>query len=165
MPIKELIRILNACERYITVANNHGEDIIVLSITSLFSAHFLVIEFMGHMGERWSKKLYIDEKDELHILSLEDENIFDYSEEFGWSEEEGRLIKLPCDIGDHIYIVTNHGIEEADITGISEVNNISDFSFKVCTDSHCLDAVILDEFNITWFLTEDEAKIKWKRWN
>ncbi len=79
-------------------------------------------------------------------------------------EEQGRLIKLPCKVGQHIYIVHQYGnwIDEASITGISEADNVDCFCFKVYIDPDCDEIIALKEFNETWFLTKSEAEAKLK---
>lgn len=77
-------------------------------------------------------------------------------------EEQGRLIKLPCKVGDGIFIVKRYGVEEANITGISEADDISCFCFKVYIDPDCEEVVALEDFNETWFLTKSEAEAKLK---
>lgn len=39
-------------------------------------------------------------------------------------EEQGRLIKLPCKVGDNVYIVKRYGVEEAHIIGITEADDV-----------------------------------------
>lgn len=77
-------------------------------------------------------------------------------------DEQGRLIKLPCKVGQHIYIVHQYGnwIDEASITGISEADNVDCFCFKVYIDPDCDEIIALKEFNETWFLTQSEAEAK-----
>lgn len=79
-------------------------------------------------------------------------------------EEQLRLIKLPCNVGQHIYIVHQYGnwIDEASITGISEADNVDCFCFKVYIDPDCDEIIALKEFNETWFLTKSEAEAKLK---
>lgn len=79
-------------------------------------------------------------------------------------EEQGRLIKLHCNVGQHIYIVHQYGnwIDEASITGISEADNVDCFCFKVYIDPDCDEIIALKEFNETWFLTKSEAEAKLK---
>ncbi len=79
-------------------------------------------------------------------------------------EEQGRLIKLPCKVGQHIYIVHQYGnwIDEASITGISEADNVDCFCFKVYIDPDCDEIIALKEFNETWLLTKSEAEAKLK---
>ena len=77
-------------------------------------------------------------------------------------EEQGRLLKLPCRIGDHIFLVKCYGVEEANIRGITEADDISYFCFKIYIDPDCYETVALEEFNDTWFLTRAEAEAKLK---
>ena len=82
--------------------------------------------------------------------------------EYKQLEEQGRLVKLPCKVGDWIFIVKRYGLEEANITGISEADDISCFCFKVYIDPDCDEIVALEDFNETWFLTKSEAEAKLK---
>lgn len=68
------------------------------------------------------------------------------------AEEQGLLIRLPCKVGDHIYIIKPYGIEEASITGISEADDIDCFCFEVYIDPDYHEIIALEEFNDTWFL-------------
>lgn len=75
-------------------------------------------------------------------------------------EKEEKLLKLPCETGDHVYIVKSYGTEEAIIMGISEADDIDCFCFRVYMDPDCEEIIALKEFKDTWFLTEDEAKAR-----
>ena len=76
------------------------------------------------------------------------------------AEEQGLLLRLPCKVGDNIYIIEPYGIEEASITGISEADDIDCFCFEVYIDPDCHEIIALEEFNDTWFLTKEEAEAK-----
>lgn len=78
------------------------------------------------------------------------------------AEEQGLLLRLPCKVGDNIYIIKPYGIEEASITGISEADDIDCFCFEVYIDPDCHEIIALEEFNDTWFLTKEEAEAKLK---
>lgn len=78
------------------------------------------------------------------------------------AEEQGLLIRLPCKVGDHIYIIKPYGIEEASITGISEADDIDCFCFEVYIDPDYHEIIALEEFNDTWFLSREEAEAKLK---
>lgn len=78
------------------------------------------------------------------------------------AEEQGLLLRLPCKVGDNIYIIEPYGIEEASITGISEADDIDCFCFEVYIDPDCHEIIALEEFNDTWFLTKEEAEAKLK---
>lgn len=78
------------------------------------------------------------------------------------AEEQGLLLRLPCKVGDNIYIIKPYGIEEASITGISEADDIDCFCFEIYIDPDCHEIIALEEFNDTWFLTKEEAKAKLK---
>ena len=78
------------------------------------------------------------------------------------AEEQGLLLRLPCKVGDNIYIIKPYGIEEASITGISEADDIDCFCFEIYIDPDCHEIIALEEFNDTWFLTKAEAEAKLK---
>ena len=78
------------------------------------------------------------------------------------AEEQGLLLRLPCKVGDNIYIIKPYGIEEASITGISEADDIDCFCFEIYIDPDCHEIIALEEFNDTWFLTKEEAEAKLK---
>lgn len=84
------------------------------------------------------------------------EKLKDYED----AEENGLLLRLPCKVGDHIYIIKPYGIEEAIITGISEADDIDCFCFKVYIDPDYDEIIALEEFNDTWFLSRAEAETK-----
>lgn len=84
------------------------------------------------------------------------EKLKDYED----AEENGLLLRLPCKVGDHIYIIKPYGIEEAIITGISEADDIDCFCFKVYIDLDYDEIIALEEFNDTWFLSRAEAETK-----
>lgn len=74
------------------------------------------------------------------------------------AEEDGLLIRLPCKVGDTVYIVNRYWIDEGHICGIAESDDVDCFCYKVYCDPDCYDMVALVEFNKTWFLTEAEAE-------
>jgi hypothetical protein len=76
------------------------------------------------------------------------------------AEEQGLLLRLPCKVGDNIYIIEPYGIEEASITGISKADDIDCFCFEVYIDPDYHEIIALEEFNDTWFLTKEEAEAK-----
>ena len=78
------------------------------------------------------------------------------------AEEQGLLLRLPCKVGDNIYIIKPYGIEEASIAGISEADDIDCFCFEIYIDPDCHEIIALEEFNDTWFLTKEEAEAKLK---
>lgn len=78
------------------------------------------------------------------------------------AEEQGLLLRLPCKVGDNIYIIKPYGIEEASITGISEADDIDCFCFEIYIDPDCHEIIALEEFNDTWFLTKEETEAKLK---
>lgn len=93
MTAKELKKLVEGCERYLQVANSHGDDITINSISKC-DISVATVCFEGHQGETWEKELWIDIKGALHIESPETrESVFDFAADFGWSEEEIHYIK------------------------------------------------------------------------
>lgn len=88
--------------------------------------------------------------------------IFEKLADYEDAEEQGLLLRLPCKVGDNIYIIKPYGIEEASITGISEADDIDCFCFEIYIDPDCHEIIALEEFNDTWFLTKEEAEAKLK---
>lgn len=92
--IEILLKTLAACKRYLEVANSHGEDITISSIPKC-DLSVITIEFCGHMGEIWTKELWIGDNGELHIEEPGTrENVCDYAEAFGWTKGEIEYIKF-----------------------------------------------------------------------
>lgn len=98
------------------------------------------------------------ERSEIKKILKVAEKLKDYED----AEEQGLLLRLPCKVGDKIYIIKPYGIEEASITGISEADDIDCFCFEIYIDPDCHEIIALEEFNDTWFLTEAEAEAKLK---
>ena len=89
MPIKEVIEILKAFQRYIDYMNNHGFDDVVESIKENYNT--LLIAMRGHMGEIYDIEVYLSGT--TGELCIEDAithvNIFDVIdfEEYGITDE------------------------------------------------------------------------------
>lgn len=77
-------------------------------------------------------------------------------------EEQNLLLKLPCKVGTHIYIINRYWIDEGQIIGLAECDDVDCACFKVYEDPDTYSMVEFDEFGKTWFLTEEEAKRKLK---
>lgn len=78
------------------------------------------------------------------------------------AEEQGLLLKLPCKVGTHIYIINRYWIDEGQIIGLAECDDVDCACFKVYEDPDTYSMVAFDEFGKTWFLTEEEAERKLK---
>lgn len=76
------------------------------------------------------------------------------------AEEQGLLVKFPCDCKGTIYIINhNHTwIDVGNICGLSECDDLSCICYKVYIDPDYYTIVELSEFNKTWFFTEEEAE-------
>ena len=81
--------------------------------------------------------------------------------EYETAEDEGRLVVLPCKVGDTVYVIENRHIE------VFEVNKI-ELKYKVFGDvtyylenpsrRGCLYKYYYNEFGDKWFLTREEAE-------
>lgn len=83
-------------------------------------------------------------------------------------EEQGKLIKLPCKIGDEIFVIpskANQGINI--VNGHEELNRVykqTVENYRVYRSGYMLitcggiSSVIEELYKETWFLTEDEAE-------
>lgn len=78
------------------------------------------------------------------------------------AKEQGLLLRLPCKVGTHIYIINHHWIDEGHICGLAECDDVDCACFKVYENPDTYTMVALNEFEQTWFLTEEEAKQKMK---
>lgn len=82
--------------------------------------------------------------------------------EYEDAEEQGFLLKLPCKVGTHIYIINHYWIDEGHICGLAECDDVDCACFKVYEDPDTYTMVAFNEFGQTWFLTEEEAEQKLK---
>lgn len=78
------------------------------------------------------------------------------------AEEQGLLLRLPCKVGTHIYIINHYWIDEGYICGLAECDDVDCACFKVYEDPDTYTMVAFNEFGQTWFLTEEEAEQKLK---
>ena len=76
------------------------------------------------------------------------------------AEEQGLLLRLPCKVGTTIYIINRYWIDEGNICGIAEADDIDCFCYKVYCDPDDYTLVAVSEFKETWFLNEEEAERK-----
>lgn len=74
------------------------------------------------------------------------------------AEEQGLLLKLPCHVGTPIYMINHYWIDEGDICGIAEADDIDCFCYKVYCDPDDYTLVAISDFNESWFLTREEAE-------
>lgn len=111
------------------------------------------------------KKLKFKDKNITHIDMCYGECIEGLEElkEYKQLEEKGLLLKLPCKVGTNIYILNHHWIDEGHICGIAESDDIDCFCFKVYEDPDTYTIVAVDEFGVTWFLTEEAAEQELER--
>lgn len=77
--------------------------------------------------------------------------------EYEDAEEQNLLLRLPCKIGESIYMVNRYWIDEGRICGIAEADDIDCFCYKVYCDPDDYTMVAVSDFNVTWFLTREEA--------
>ena len=73
-------------------------------------------------------------------------------------EQGGLLLRLPCKVGTHIYMINHYWIDEGHIYGIAEADDIDCFCFKVYCDPDDYTMVAIADFNEMWFLTREEAE-------
>ena len=78
-------------------------------------------------------------------------------------DEQGRLIKLPCKVGDTVYAPTRDFISELRIAHISVYENNTFFHWMLNTGIYPnLDGFSVDKIGKTVFLTKSEAEVKLK---
>ena len=75
-------------------------------------------------------------------------------------EEQGKLLKLPCAVGDTVYRVSKHWvyIESCQITGFAECNSVKSMCYIVYIDPDEEDVIALSDFGKTVFLTKSAAE-------
>lgn len=78
--------------------------------------------------------------------------------EYEDAEEQGLLLRLPCKVGTSIYMINHYWIDEGHICGIAEADDLDCFCYKVYCDPDDYTIVAIADFNITWFLTKEEAE-------
>lgn len=76
-------------------------------------------------------------------------------------EEQDRLLKLPCTIGDTVYLV-GYRVVKARVYGIAEQSGADRFSFEVYTDVDLYEKIALEDYGDSWFTTKSEAEAKLK---
>ena len=101
-------------------------------------------------------------KDQIEELMDEMQPYIDKLKDYEDAEEQGLLLKLPCKVGTHIYIINHYWIDEGQIIGLAECDDVDCACFKVYEDPDTYSMVAFDEFGKTWFLTEEEAERKLK---
>ena len=87
------------------------------------------------------------------------EKLADYED----AEEQGRLIKLPCKVGDTVYVPTRDFISELRIVHISISKNNTFFHWMLNAGIYPnLDGFSVDKIGEVVFLTKSEAEAKLK---
>ena len=87
------------------------------------------------------------------------EKLADYED----AEEQGRLVKLPCKVGDTVYVPTRDFISELRIVHISISKNNTFFHWMLNDGIYQnLDGFSVDKIGKTVFLTKAEAEQKLK---
>lgn len=93
---------------------------------------------------------------------LTDEAV-DKWEEYKQLEEQGRLIKLPCKVGDTVYVPTRDFISELRIAHITISKNNTFFHWMLNAGIYPnLDGFSVDKIGKTVFFTKSEAEAKLK---
>ena len=83
--------------------------------------------------------------------------------EYQQLEEQGRLIKLPCKVGDTVYVPTRDFISELRIAHIAISKNNTFFHWMLNAGIYPnLDGFSVDKIGKTVFLTKSEAEAKLK---
>lgn len=84
-------------------------------------------------------------------------------DEYARAEEQGRLIKLPCKVGDTVYVPTRDFISELRIAHISVSENNTFFHWMLNAGIYPnLDGFSVDKIGKTVFITKSEAEQKLK---
>lgn len=93
------------------------------------------------------------------LLKLALDKLADYED----LEEQGRLVKLPCKVGDTVYVPTRDLISELRIVHITISKNNTFFHWMLSTGIYPnLDGFSVDKIGKTVFLTKSEAEAKLK---
>lgn len=91
---------------------------------------------------------------------ITDEDV-DKWEEYKQLEEQGRLIKLPCKVGDTVYVPTRDFISELRIAHITISKNNTFFHWMLNAGIYPnLDGFSVDKIGKTVFFTKSEAEAK-----
>lgn len=80
-------------------------------------------------------------------------------------EEQGKLLKLPCVVGDTVYRVSRNGIyiDSCQITGFAKYDSIKSMCYTVYIDPDEEDIIAISDFGKTVFLTQEEADAALKK--
>lgn len=103
-----------------------------------------------------------EERKNLHIPTLEE--VYAKLAEYESLEEQGRLIKLPCKVGDRVYPLSCYGYEQGH--KIISVNyyaeaGIQSCEFEIESDDHGdYDTFELDDIGVRVFFNKDERDRK-----
>ena len=117
--------------------------------------------------KRFAKEGYFEltqeERDSLYIPSIEE--IYRKLAEYEDLEEQERLIKLPCKIGDKVYLLSGCGYDQGyKITSITyyDDDEIQDCEFGIESDDRFgrCDSFELDDIGKTVFLNKHERNKK-----
>lgn len=76
-------------------------------------------------------------------------------------DEQGRLIKLPCKVGDTVYSIANDG-KIYPVKATREVRIVNGVLHIICESCRYSDLVSYDDIGKTVFLTKSEAEAKLK---
>ena len=76
-------------------------------------------------------------------------------------EEQGRLVKLPCKVGDTVYSIANDG-KIYPVKATREVRIVNGVLHIICESCRYSDLVSYDDIGKTIFLTKSEAEAKLK---
>ena len=107
----------------------------------------------------WNEKGQIQESLNHLALFIEREDAENFAE---WkeAEEQGKLLKLPCAVGDTVYVKMQfEGYAEAEVRDFTYFLTCG-FCIVVTSDKFCKQNLPFSEFGKTIFLTRKEAELK-----
>lgn len=81
-------------------------------------------------------------------------------EEYRKLDEKGRLLKLPCTVGDTVYriSISRTYIDSCQITGFTECDSVKSMCYTAYIDPDEEDIISFSDFGKTVFLTKEEAE-------
>ena len=89
------------------------------------------------------------------------QRIIDKLAEYETAEEEGRLVALPCKVGDTVYVIENKYIEVFEVNKIELKNKVfGDVTYYLEKPSRrgCLYKYYDSELGDKWFIAREEAE-------
>ena len=126
----------------------------------------------GEMTERLTVSGATTQRDIDKLLELSNENQFGRNEayyklqHYEDLEEQGRLIELPCKIGDTVYYINTHNrlslfkntVYEAKVARFVTTRYGTSIVIQIRNEYGCTELYSEDNYNKTVFLTKEEAE-------